>query len=146
MDDNITENIKRMGNELKHMHRMGEIVDIIKHRINWEHSREMFSSNTEERIICKAKINVYTDILDIIQKEMLMDLPYDEMTMVENQIKKTRDDLVDEIIDMDDFRNSHDYSKMFRLKRKLASILESIVFYYFEIGYLHGKGENIKDV
>ena len=134
---------EKLASEVEYQYRLEEMITSIKNRIKWEQSRVFFSPSYEEKKISEAKIDAYTGVLGVIQKEMLMELPYDEMLMVENKIKRTRDSFIDVIIDLENYRGTQEYNKMFILKRKLATAIENAIYYYFEMGYKHGKGENI---
>ena len=138
--------IDKMSSELERKFRLNEVITTIKNRIQWEQSeqcRQHYPPSTlEERMERKGRTEAYCDILSIIAKEMTMELPYSESMLVEREIKGARDYVMDELIDLNQYRGSREYDKMFTLKRKLASALETAVFNMFELGYKYGKGED----
>lgn len=136
-----TDIIEKMGSEIERKFRLNEVLTTIKNRINWEQNNKFAPLPFEEKMQSIGKIEAYTDVLRIIEKEMEMDIPYDELTFVEMEIKGSRDYFMDELIDMNQYRGTRDYDKMFVLKRKLASALENTIFNFFELGYKYGKGE-----
>lgn len=140
MEPNGIEN--KLSSEIERKFRLNEVITTIKNRIRWEQSEKFFPRPFEEKLEAKAKVDAYTDVLGIIAKEMVMELPYDKTMLVENEIKQYRDNVMDGIIDMEQYRGTRDYDRMFVLKRKIASILEQTIYYCFEMGYNYGKRES----
>ena len=132
----------KMSSEIERRFRLNEVISTIKNRIRWEQSEKFLPHTFEEKIESKAKVDAYTDVLGIIAKEMVMELPYDKTMLVENEIKQYRDNVMDGIIDMEQYRGTRDYDRMFVLKKKIASILEQTIYYCFEMGYNYGKRES----
>lgn len=132
----------KMSSEIERKFRLNEVITTIKNRIRWEQSEKFFPRPYEEKIESKAKVDAYVDVLGIIAKEMIMELPYDKAMLVENEIKQYRDNVMDDIIDIEQYRGTRDYDRMFVLKRKIASILEQTIYNCFEIGYNYGKRES----
>lgn len=132
----------KMSSEIERKFRLNEVITTIKNRIRWEQSEKFFLRPYEEKIESKAKVDAYVDVLGIIAKEMIMELPYDKAILVENEIKQYRDNVMDDIIDIEQYRGTRDYDRMFVLKRKIASILEQTIYNFFEIGYKYGKRES----
>lgn len=132
----------KMSSEIERKFRLNEVITTIKNRIRWEQSEKFLPLLYEEKIESKAKVDAYVDVLGIIAKEMIMELPYDKAMLVENEIKQYRDNVMDDIIDIEQYRGTRDYDRMFVLKRKIASILEQTIYNCFEIGYNYGKRES----
>ena len=132
----------KMSSEIERKFRLNEVITTVKNRIRWEQSEKFFPHTFEEKMESKAKVDAYVDVLGIIAKEMVMELPYDKAMLVENEIKLYRDNVMDNIIDMEQYRETRDYDRMFALKRKIASILEQTIYHCFEIGYNYGKRES----
>lgn len=133
-----TDIIEKMGSEIERKFRLNEVITTIKNRINWEQSHKFTPSPFEEKLQSIGKVEAYTDVLRIIKKEMEMDIPYCQLTFVEKEIKAARDNAMNELIDLNQYRGSREYDRMFILKRKLASALENAIFDFFELGYKHG--------
>ena len=140
MEPNGIEN--KLSSEIERKFRLNEVITTIKNRIRWEQSEKFFPHPFEEKLESKAKVDAYTDVLGIIAKEMVMELPYDKTMLVENEIKQYRDNVMDGIIVMEQYRGTRDYDRMFVLKKKIASILEQTIYYCFEMGYNYGKRES----
>ena len=134
--------IDKMSSELERKFRLNEVITTIKNRIQWEQSEQFGYNPIEERMERKGRVEAYSDVLRIIAKEMTMELPYDKSMLVEKEIKGVRDYVVDELIDLNQYRGSREYNRVFTFKRKLASALDTAVFNMFELGYKYGKGED----
>lgn len=132
----------KMSSEIERKFRLNEVITTIKNRIRWERSEKFLPRTYEEKIKSKGKVDAYVDVLGIIAKEMIMELPYDKAMLVENEIKQYSDNVMDDIIDIEQYRGTRDYDRMFVLKRKIASILEQTIYNCFEIGYNYGKRES----
>ena len=132
----------KMSSEIERKFRLNEVITTIKNRIRWEQSEQFHHRLFEEKIESKAKVDAYVDVLGIIAKEMIMELPYDKTMLVENEIKQYRDNVMDGIIDIEQYRGTRDYDRMFVIKKKIASILEQTIYYCFEMGYKYGKRES----
>ena len=121
MEPNGIEN--KLSSEIERKFRLNEVITTIKNRIRREQLEKFLPRPFEEKLEAKAKVDAYTDVLGIIAKEMVMELPYDKTMLVENEIKQYRDNVMDGIIDMEQYRGTRDYDRMFVLKKKIASIL-----------------------
>jgi hypothetical protein len=128
----------KMSSEIERRFRLNEVITTIKNRIRWEQSEKFLPHTFEEKIESKGKVDAYVDVLGIINKEMTMELPYDKAMLLENEIKQYRDNVMDEVIDIEQYRGTRDYDRMFVLKKKIASILEQTIYNSFELGYKFG--------
>ena len=67
----------KMSSEIERRFRLNEVITTVKNRIRWEQSEKFLPRSFEEKLESKAKVDAYVDVLGIITKEMIMELPYD---------------------------------------------------------------------
>lgn len=140
----MNETKQTMERELQYRYRLNNIRTVVKNRIGWCKKSPRWGGIHEEWIN-QGEMKAYDDVLQVIDKEERLELPYadQEGMYVEIKLKEYRDSIMERIINLEQYQGGKEYDKMFRLARKVAEMVEEIAFSCFELGCAYGKGEDL---
>ena len=140
----MNETKQAIERELQYRYRLNNIRTVVKNRIGWCKKSPRWGGIHEEWIN-QGEMKAYNDVLQVIDKEERLELPYadQEGMYVEIKLKEYRDSIMERIINLEQYQGGKEYDKMSRLARKVAEMVEEIAFSCFELGCAYGKGVNL---
>jgi chromosome segregation ATPase len=132
MDDNLNKSL-----ELEF--RAEQMKTVLENRIGF--LRNLKCTTKEELYSYNERIRIYEDCLNILQKEFF-DLRYHD-NFVEEEIKKYRDEIIEKVNPIKQYRGTSEYMKQLRLNGRFADMLEGIMVRMYNLGRNTRKNNDI---
>ena len=124
----------KLSNTLETQYRAEMMGTVLKNRIG--HIQSWLDNGVipgREILLLNAKIDAYEDVLSIVQKEFF-DLKYPD-NFIEQEIKRYRDELIEEVNPIEKYRGTSEYMKQMKLNGRIADMFEEIMFKMYNLGY-----------
>ena len=121
----------KLDNALETQFRAEQMRTVLENRIGFLHNLKC--TTKEELYSYFERMRVYEDCLNILQKEFF-DLNYHD-NFVEEEIKKYRDEVIEKINPLEQYRGTTEHMKQMRLNGKFADMLEEIMIRMYDLGY-----------